>query len=284
LQLTYFPDNGKMQAETLKITVLGSGTSTGIPVIGCRCAVCLSAHPHNQRTRCSALLSYGKYNILIDTSTDLRQQALREDIRHIDAVFYTHCHADHVHGIDDLRGFNLRSKEPIPLYGSKQTLAVIRNNFGYIFDESEPASYIPRLELLPTNKTVNLFGLKIVPIPIQHGHIQAFGYRCGPFAYLTDCNAIPPSSLHLLADLDLLILDGLRFTPHKTHFNISQAVAIAQEIGAKQTLLTHLSHEVDHPVHDPELPDGINLAHDGQQFSLSVDPEKTPEKTPKRTR
>jgi len=263
-----------MQAETLKITVLGSGTSTGIPVIGCRCAVCLSDHPCNQRTRCSALLSYGKYNILIDTSTDLRQQALREDIRHIDAVFYTHSHADHLHGIDDLRGFNLRSKKPIPLYGSEQTLAIIRNSFSYIFDKSEPASYIPRLELHPINKSVDLFGLEIIPIPMQHGRMQTFGYRCGPFAYLTDCNAIPPSSLNLLADLELLILDGLRFTPHSTHFNIPQAVEMAQKIGAKQTLLTHLSHEVDHPVHDRELPNGINLAHDGQQFSFYVDSKK----------
>ncbi len=260
-----------MQANTLKITVLGSGTSTGVPVIGCRCAVCLSNHPCNQRTRCSALLSYGKYNILIDTSTDLRQQALREDIRHINAVFYTHSHADHVHGIDDLRGFNLRSKVPIPLYGSNQTLATIRKSFSYIFDKSVPYSYIPRLELHPIDQPIELFGLEITPIPMLHGRMETFGYRCGPFAYLTDCNAIPPSSLALLENLELLILDGLRFTPHNTHFNIPQAIDMAQKINAKLTLLTHLSHEVDHPVHDQELPKGINLAHDGQQFTLYFD-------------
>ena len=259
-----------MQTETLKITILGSGTSTGIPVVGCRCATCLSDHPHNQRTRCSALLSYGKYNILIDTSTDLRQQALREDIRHIDAVFYTHSHADHMHGIDDLRGFNLHSKQSIPLYGSEQTLTTIRNSFSYIFDQSEQASYIPRLNLNPIDKPVEIFGLEIVPIAMRHGQMEAFGYRCGPFAYLTDCNVIPPSSLELLDDLEVLILDGLRFTPHPTHFNIPQAVEMAKQIGAKQTLLTHLSHEVDHPVHDQQLPDGINLAYDGQQFNLPI--------------
>ncbi len=259
-----------MRTETLKITILGSGTSTGIPVIGCRCATCLSDHPRNQRTRCSALLSYGKYNILIDTSTDLRQQALREDIRHIDAVFYTHSHADHLHGIDDLRGFNLHSRKPIPLYGSEQTLATIRTSFSYIFDKSEPASYIPRLELHPITEATELFGLKIIPIAMQHGRMQTFGYRCGPFAYLTDCNVIPPSSLELLDDLEVLILDGLRFTPHSTHFNIPQAIEMAQKIGAKQTLLTHLSHEVDHPVHDQQLPDGVNLAYDGQQFNFSI--------------
>ncbi len=259
-----------MRTETLKITILGSGTSTGIPVIGCRCATCLSDHPRNQRTRCSALLSYGKYNILIDTSTDLRQQALREDIRHIDAVFYTHSHADHLHGIDDLRGFNLHSRKPIPLYGSEQTLATIRTSFSYIFDKSEPASYIPRLELHPITEVTELFGLKIIPIAMQHGRMDTFGYRCGPFAYLTDCNVIPPSSLELLDGLEVLILDGLRFTPHSTHFNIPQAIEMAQKIGAKQTLLTHLSHEVDHPVHDQQLPDGVNLAYDGQQFNFSI--------------
>lgn len=263
-----------MQADTLKITILGSGTSTGIPVIGCRCAVCLSDHPHNQRTRCSALLNYAKYNILIDTSTDLRQQALREDIRRIDAVFYTHSHADHLHGIDDLRGFNLRSKEPIPLYGSEQTLSTVRNSFSYIFDKSEPVSYIPRLELHPIDSSIELFGLEITPIPMLHGKMETFGYRCGPFAYLTDCNVIPPTSLTLLNDLELLVLDGLRFTPHNTHFNIPQAVKMAQKIGAKQTLFTHLSHEVDHPVHDLELPDGINLAHDSQQFSFQMNSAK----------
>ncbi|MCK4501405.1 MAG: GPMC system MBL fold metallohydrolase [Desulfuromonadales bacterium] len=259
-----------MQAETLDIIVLGSGTSTGIPVVGCHCAICRSNHPHNQRSRCSALLSYGKYNILIDTSTDLRQQALREDICHVEAVFYTHCHADHLHGIDDLRGFNLRSKHPIPLYGSKATLTKIRNNFSYIFDQSQPSSYIPRLELHPIDQPLDLFGLQIIPIPLRHGSMETYGYRCGAFAYLTDCNAIPPSSLALLDNLEVLILDGLRFTPHNTHFNIPQAVEIAQKIGAKQTLLTHLSHEVDHPIHDRQLPQGINLAFDGQRFSCSA--------------
>ena len=257
-----------MQPDTLKITILGSGTSTGIPVVGCRCPVCLSQHPRNQRTRCSALISYNGHNILIDTATDLRLQALREDIRHIDAVFYTHSHADHLHGIDDLRGFNLSSKKAIPLYGSQQTLNRIRTSFSYIFDKSEPATYIPQLTLHPIEATVELFGLSIQPIAMKHGLMPTFGYRCGPLAYLTDCNAIMPSSMNLLHNLELLILDGLRFTPHSTHFNIPQAIEVARQIGAKQTLLTHLSHEVDHQLHDQELPAGINLAYDGQQFSF----------------
>lgn len=259
-----------MDTATLTITILGSGTSTGVPVVGCRCAVCLSQHPYNQRTRSSILLSCAGRNLLIDTSTDLRQQALREDIRHIDAVFYTHCHADHVHGIDDLRGFNVRGKAAIPLYGTPDTVKTIRHNFRYIFDQTEQSGYVPRLTLHPLTDAIDIFGLKIIPIPLLHGDQPSCGYRCGPVAYLTDCSAIPESSMALLANLQLLILDGLRFREHPTHFNISQAVAVAEIIGAGQTLLTHLSHDVDYPRHDPELPAGVNLAHDGQRFDFEI--------------
>lgn len=259
-----------MPAATLNITILGSGTSTGIPVVGCDCAVCQSDDPRNKRTRCSALINHGQYNILIDTATDLRQQALREDISHIDAVLYTHSHADHMHGIDDLRGFNLRKKGAIPLYGSPRTLERVRDNFAYIFSDVENPGYVPRLSLHPVEIDFPLFGLNIIPIPLNHGGMQAYGYRCGPFAYLTDCNGIPEESLPRLENLQLLVLDGLRFKPHNTHFNIPQAIEMAQKIGAQQTLLTHLSHEVDHPRHDPQLPDGINFAYDGQRFSLEL--------------
>lgn len=259
-----------MNSTTLDITILGSGTSTGIPVVGCDCPVCRSTDPRNQRTRCSALLNYAGHNVLIDTSTDLRWQALREDIRHVDAVLYTHSHADHLHGIDDLRGFNLRSKTPIPLYGSTHTLEKIRNNFSYIFDDIEIPGYVPRLELFPVEENFELFGLQIIPIPLYHGRMQVFGYRCGPFAYLTDCNEIPESSLELLDGLELLVLDGLRFKPHTTHFNISQAIQMATRIGARQTLLTHLSHEVDHPRHNPQLPHGVEFAYDGQHLSFAL--------------
>ena len=171
-----------MDSATLDITILGSGTSTGIPVIGCDCQVCSSTDRYNQRTRCSALLSYANKNILIDTSTDLRWQALRENIRHIDAVLYTHSHADHMHGIDDLRGFNLHSKEPIPVYGSTRTLERVRDNFSYIFDDIESPGYVPRLALFPIETSFTLFDLSLIPIPLFHGRMQAFGYRCGPIA------------------------------------------------------------------------------------------------------
>lgn len=261
-----------MISGTLNITILGSGTSTGIPVVGCDCQVCRSDDPRNQRTRCSALINYDTHNILIDTATDLRQQALRENIRHIDAVLYTHSHADHMHGIDDLRGFNFRHHGPIPLYGSPRTLERARDNFNYIFADVENPGYVPRLSLNPVETEFSLFGLTIIPIPLLHGGMQAFGYRIGPFAYLTDCNDIPEESLPLLEKLELLVLDGLRFKPHNTHFNIPQAIEMAQNIGARQTLLTHLSHEVDHPRHNPQLPEGIGLAYDGQKFALEMKP------------
>ncbi len=264
-----------MTPEFLDITILGSGTSTGVPVVGCDCTVCRSSDRRNQRTRCSALIRAAEHNILIDTSPDLRLQALREDIRRIDAVLYTHSHADHLHGIDDLRGFNLRSKEPIPIYGSARTLERVRDNFSYIFDDIENPGYVPRLALNPVESRFALFGVPITPIPLMHGRMPVFGYRLGPFAYLTDCNGIPDSSLDLLSGLDLLVLDGLRFKPHRTHFNIAEAVQIAERIGAKQTLLTHLSHEVDHPRHDPQLPAGINLAYDGQRFSFPLGRQQT---------
>lgn len=260
-----------MTASHLQFTILGSGTSTGIPVIGCDCPVCRSSDPRNCRTRCSALLQYAGHNVLIDTSPDLRLQALREDIRHIDAVLYTHSHADHMHGIDDLRSFTLHSRKPIPVYGSEPTLQRVRENFGYIFENLDQSGFIPKLDLFPVAEPFRLFSLPIVPVPLSHGRIQVLGYRCGPLAYLTDCNAIPASSLELLEGIELLVLDGLRFKPHGTHFNIAQAVQMAQRIGAPQTWLTHLSHEVDHPRHDPQLPNGIQFAYDGQSLCFSLE-------------
>ncbi|SHI95196.1 phosphoribosyl 1,2-cyclic phosphate phosphodiesterase [Malonomonas rubra DSM 5091] len=262
-----------MSATTLDITILGSGTSTGVPVIGCDCDVCTSNDPHNKRTRCSALLSYAGHNLLIDTATDLRQQALREGIRQIDAVLYTHSHADHMHGIDDLRSFNFRHRGSIPLYGSPRTLERVRDNFDYIFANLEKPGYVPRLSLHPIEDDFYLFEQKIEPIALEHGGMQVYGYRCGPFAYLTDCNGIPEASLLKLSGLKLLVLDGLRFKPHDTHFNISQAIEMAKRIGAERTLLTHLSHDIDHRRDSKTLPAGIEFAYDGFSCSLPLSPE-----------
>jgi len=258
-----------MSEGVLEFTVLGSGTSTGVPVIGCRCGVCRSALPQNQRTRCSALLRWDGRTVLIDTATDFRQQALREKVDRVDAVLFTHTHADHVHGIDDLRTFTFHG-ETVPVYASAIALATIRRVFSYIFtDESEPG-YRPRLSLHTVTAPFELFGREIVPIPLVHGRGEAFGYRVGALAYLTDCSAIPAASLAQLAGLEVLVIDALRFTAHASHLNIAGAVAAARQIGARRTLLTHLSHEVDHFRHSAGLPAGIEFAYDGQRLSVPL--------------
>lgn len=258
-----------MSGGVLEFTVLGSGTSTGVPVIGCRCVVCRSALPQNQRTRCSALLRWDGRTVLIDTATDFRQQALREKVDRVDAVLFTHTHADHVHGIDDLRTFTFHG-ETVPVYASATALATIRRVFSYIFvDESEPG-YRPRLALHAVTAPFRLFGREVVPIPLVHGSGEAFGYRVGGLAYLTDCSAIPAESLARLAGLEVLVIDALRFTAHASHLNIAGAVAAAQAIGARRTLLTHLSHEVDHFRHSAGLPAGIEFAYDGQRLSVPL--------------
>jgi len=256
---------------TMNIVLLGTGTSTGIPMLGCTCEVCRSADPRDRRTRCSALISWGQRNILIDSGTDLHQQSLREGLARVDGVLYTHAHADHVHGIDDLRAFNMVTKDSIPIYGSPSTMAVIRQNFQYIFSAEAGEGFRPRLDPWKVCGPFSLFGLPIEPILLQHGPGEATGYRIGPFAYLTDCNAIPETSQERLQDLDVLILDGLRFRSHPSHFCISEAIALAQRVGARRTFLTHLCHEVSHARDSRDLPPGIELAYDGQCFSLFVE-------------
>jgi phosphoribosyl 1,2-cyclic phosphate phosphodiesterase len=260
-----------------EIILLGTGTSSGVPVVGCRCPVCTSADRRDNRSRCSALILFAGRNILIDTATDLRQQALREGIGHVDAVLYTHTHADHIHGIDDLRPFNLPSGGAIPLFGSPRTLSVIRQNFSYIFDEELEPGYRPRLELRAIDGPFTLFDLPVIPVPLIHGGGEALGYRIGSCAYLTDCSAIPEESFSLLGGLDTLVIDALRFRPHATHFNIAEALVAAARIGARRTLLTHLSHEVEHARHAVGLPAGVEFACDGERFPFTIATSDSPE-------
>ncbi len=257
-----------MSADRLEVILLGTGTSTGVPVPGCTCTVCRSDDPRNNRTRCSLLITHRGRNILIDTATDLRQQALRERLTHIDAVLLTHTHADHLHGIDDLRPFNVAGADPIPVHAGADAAAGLKRNFAYIFGNGERSGYCPRLSLVPIDGPFELFGLEIVPVPLVHGDGISLGFRCGPVAYLTDCSAIPEASLALLGNLELLILDALRFRPHASHFNIAQAIGQAERIGATRTLLTHLSHEVDHAGHSAGLPDGVAFAYDGLRLDF----------------
>ncbi|GAM11172.1 octanoyltransferase [Geobacter sp. OR-1] len=251
----------------MKLVILGSGTSTGVPMVGCRCPVCSSSDPHDKRSRTSLLVETKGKNIIVDTSTDLRQQALREGIEHIDAVLFTHSHSDHVNGIDDLRGFHFIHRNIVPCYGDDATMAAIVGRFPYIFKGLEVEGYAPLMEAHSITGRFDLFGCSITPVPLQHGYLMSTGYRFNNSAYLTDCSAIPDSSFPLLDGLELLIIDALRYSPHENHFHIDAALKAVARIRPKRTVLTHLTHEVSH--NDSfRLPPGSEFAYDGMTFEL----------------
>ncbi|MBC8018462.1 MAG: MBL fold metallo-hydrolase [Verrucomicrobia bacterium] len=251
----------------MKVTILGSGTSTGVPMVGCSCRVCSSDDPKDKRTRTSLLIQHNGRNILIDASTDLRFQALREGIQRVDAVLFTHSHADHVNGIDDLRGFYFLHKEVIPCFGSRTTLDALLTGFSYIFHELDGSGYAPLLHPQEVDGSFELFGLTVIPVPLEHGRTTALGFRIGDFAYLTDCNGIPPSSLALLKGLDVLVVDGLRWNPHPFHFNIEAAIAATRPLKPVRTIFTHLSHDVLF-ADGVTLPPGYEFACDGMTFDI----------------
>jgi len=259
-----------MTGPPLKLTVLGSGTSTGVPVLGCHCAVCSSSDPRNNRTRCSVLLEWSGHKVLIDTATDFRQQALREGIEQIDSVLFTHAHADHVHGIDDLRTFTLRTGNAIPAYADRGVLDRLKGLFSYIFSESDAPGYRPRLQVNEVVGPFDLFGQTVTPIPLLHGPGESLGYRVGNLAYVVDCSALPESSWRLLQGVEVLVIDALRFREHESHFSISEAIEVAQKLRVPRTLLTHLTHDIDYPRHSTGLPEGVEFAYDGQTLTLPL--------------
>ncbi len=248
----------------LNVTILGSGTSHGVPMIACDCAVCLSADPRDKRTRPSIVIRYDSTSLLVDTSPELRLQCLANDIRRADAVLYTHHHIDHVAGLDDLRRFNWVQDQALPCYGQAQTLERLRTMFTYVFEhDADYPSAKPRLTLHEITGPFEIGGRTITPIPLLHGNLPVLGFRVGRFAYCTDVSRIPESSWPLLEGLDVLVLDALRKRPHPTHFNLDQAVEHARRIGAKRTFFTHIAHELPHAETNRELPAGMALAHDG---------------------
>jgi phosphoribosyl 1,2-cyclic phosphate phosphodiesterase len=253
----------------MQLTLLGVGSSAGTPVIGCRCETCSSNHPRNKRTRCSAAVTLpGGEVILIDTGPDLRSQALREGLNRVDAVLYTHTHADHLHGIDDLRAFCQLQKAQIPLFGNADTVEHIRQKFPYTL--REPADYwdLPVLTVNEVNQAFELFGVRITPIPVQHGRIGILGYRIGDMAYLTDVSDIPESSLALLEGLRILFLDCLRYKPHYTHINLEQSLGYASRINAESTYMIHMTHEMEYEALGKLLPDTMYVGYDGLKLSF----------------
>jgi len=247
----------------VKVTFLGTGTSTGVPVPTCTCDVCRSTDPKDARLRPSVLLTWEGATVLVDTATDLRQQVLRLGLRDLDAVCYTHAHADHIFGLDDLRMFNWRRGGAIPVYGSAITLAALRRTFWYVFEEVEAGGGKPVLDLHEVSDPFPLLGRTVIPVPLRHGRLEILGYRIGDFAYLTDVSAIPESSYGLLSGLDVLVLSALRHRPHPTHLHLARALEEAARIGARRTLFTHIAHELGHAAVSATLPEGVALAHDG---------------------
>ena len=251
-------------ADMVELTFLGTGTSNGVPVIGCGCPVCTSDDPRDQRSRTSAVVRCDGHTILIDTATELRLQAIRVGLRHIDAVIYTHAHADHVAGLDDLRRFNELTQAHIPLYADPLTAANLEERFAYAFRDQFPFyGGKPDLTMHVFNGPFELFGREIRPIPVQHGRWQVQGFRFGPLVYVTDAKGISSASLDLMRGADVLVLNALRERPHPTHLSLAEALAVIEDVQPRQAYLVHLSHELSHAVASAALPPNVAVAYDG---------------------
>ena len=257
---------------TGKMVILGTGTSVGVPALGCGCSTCLSPLQKNKRTRCAVVLGLPEGNLLIDTPPDMRSQLLREQIGLIHAVLFTHSHADHLFGLDDLRLFPIYLGHPMPLYCEKQVEDRIRKSFDYAFATGSPSHPLATPSLAFQRITTDPFhvlGARVIPIRLCHGRGDVLGFRLGNIAYSTDVNKIPESSWPLLSGLDTLILDALRPRPHVAHFSLEEAIQVSQRLAPKRTLLTHMSHELEHESTNASLPAGIELAYDGMSIDLS---------------
>ena len=238
-------------------------------MIGCRCAVCTSGQPRNQRDRAAALLEYDGHNVLIDTTPELRHQALAAGLTKVDAVLFTHAHADHVCGFDDLRRFCDLRKGLIPCYGNATAMARLKYMFDYACTDPKTNFFdIPVVSFNAVEGPFELFGRRVTPVAVEHGRWGCTGYRIGGFAYCTDVQAIPPESLELLRGVETLVLGALRHRPHPTHMTVEQALEVVAALGPRRTFLTHLAHELEHEATNAALPAGVELAYDGLRFDV----------------
>jgi len=251
------------------VRFLGTGTSHGVPMIGCRCATCRSSDPRDRRSRPSILFELpGGARVLVDTTPDLRTQALAADLDRVDAILFTHCHADHVMGLDEVRRFNVLQQSAVPCYGDAHTLKELRRTFAYIFESADEGGGIPRIHLYPVRGPFSIGGETFTPVPVWHGRREILGFRVRNFAYLTDCSGIPDASWALLEGLETLVIDALRHRPHPTHFTVAQALEVSARLGARRTWLTHICHDLPHAATNASLPAGVELACDGLRIEI----------------
>jgi phosphoribosyl 1,2-cyclic phosphate phosphodiesterase len=253
----------------LRITVLGSGTSVGVPTPGCHCAVCTSQDPRDNRLRPSVLLQYAGHNVVIDTTPDFRTQVLRAKVDRLDAVLFTHSHADHIMGLDDVRPFNFRQQTCIPIFASADTMSAIQRCFQYIFDDEGRQSSVPQLETHTLNGgSFELFGQEFMPVRLLHGRSSIFGFRFGRAAYLTDHSDIPEESMEQLRGLDVLFLDALRHKPHPTHSTVEHSIRTVEQLAPRRAFFTHICHDLPHRETESALPPHIRLAYDGLEITV----------------
>lgn len=254
----------------VRITVLGSGTSTGVPVINCTCPVCTSDNPRNKRLRTSIKLNINGSTFLVDCGVDFRQQMLKFHTPRIDAVLITHTHADHVHGIDDLRAFCFRQLEHIPIYTTHRFIKDIETRFAYAFDPPQKGGGVPMLDLqeIHAGQLFEIQDVPILPLRIMHGKLQILGFRFGKFAYLTDCSGIPEETVAQLEGVETIILSALRDRPHPTHFSFDQAMEAAKSLGVKKAYFIHFTCSVDHEPTEAKLPEWARLAYDGLELVM----------------
>ena len=251
----------------MKLLFLGTGTSVGVPAIGCSCPVCLSTDLRNKRRRASLYLQAAGLHLVVDTPPDFREQMLTFHVPRIDALLFTHPHADHLCGFDDIRRFNEVQGASVPVYGSPETLKAIRRFFNYVNKEPQSGVSYPRVSFKPVTGPFEIGAIRITPLDVEHAQVRTFGYRFDAdgraVAYIPDCHILPDAALAALQGLDVMILDGLRPTPHPTHLTVANSVSLLQRIGAKQSFLAHMAHQIDHATIQATLPPGIDLPYDG---------------------